>query len=379
MTDIFETENSLEVVDRNNGMPPAQNIVEAGGTLQQTRTSYNTAVTVQKPRDLGDVQRRLMAEANLAGETFYYGWGEGRNRIEGPSVKLATAAARCYGNCAVDLGAVQETRDSWIFTAFFIDLETGFTLPRQFRQSKKWNVYGKHDAERKEDIRFQIGQSKAVRNVLLNALPPALINQALDQAKACVRKKIEMYVEKNGMVAAVDLLTKELAKNGVKEDRLLAKVGKAESKGLTLDDIITLRGDLTALQNGEVTAAELFHDGTIGSDGKVPTPPPSGTVVAANGAPPAPPAPPKAEPKKAKAKKAPKENTPEPEPQGDTEDAPAVRITFDEALKRLTTDLRYSELESLGKLIEQQNWDDDKKETALVMVDHKIQSRQEEG
>ena len=31
---------------------------------------------------------------------------------------------------------MQETPDAWIFTGHFIDLETGFTLSRQFRQSK---------------------------------------------------------------------------------------------------------------------------------------------------------------------------------------------------------------------------------------------------
>src|SRR5262245_25629030 len=111
--------------------------------LQQVKTQYTTAVAVQQPRDLQVVHKRLIAEAKMAGESFYYGWGNGKDRIEGPSVNLAMAAARCYHNSAVDILPLQETSDAWVFTAVFVDLETGFTLTRQFRQSKNWTVYGK--------------------------------------------------------------------------------------------------------------------------------------------------------------------------------------------------------------------------------------------
>src|SRR5688500_13680055 len=92
--------------------------------LQQVKTGYTTAIAVQQPRQLAVVTKRLLAEANMAGESFYYGWGAGKERIEGPSIGLAMAAARCFGNSAVDMLPVQETPESWIMTSVFIDLET---------------------------------------------------------------------------------------------------------------------------------------------------------------------------------------------------------------------------------------------------------------
>src|SRR5262245_33250221 len=207
----------------------------AGLPVQQVRSQFATAVAVQKPRQWNDAVRRLKEEARHAGEDFYYGWAAGKDSVEGPSVKLALAAARCWGNCAVEALPVQDLDDAWIFTAAFIDLETGFTLTRQFRQSKRWQIRGRMDDERKEDIRFQIGQSKAVRNVLLNGLPASLIDQALGEAKAGVRQKIEEYVGKNGLPKAVDLLLKALAKQGVPEKRVLDKAGVADRKALTLE------------------------------------------------------------------------------------------------------------------------------------------------
>lgn len=238
----------------------------AGEVATRVQGQFVTAVAVQKPRSLPAVQRRIEEEATLAGESFYYGWAAGGERIEGPSVKLAMAAVRCWGNCSVELLPVQEAHDAWIFTAAFVDYETGFTLQRQFRQAKNWQVHGKLDAARKEDIRFQIGQSKAIRNVVLNALPIGLIDRALDVARDGARAKLQQYVEKidkargkgKGIVQAVDLVLKGLAKHGVKEEAVLRKLEIAERKAIDLDRLVALRGDLAALDGGEARAEELY-------------------------------------------------------------------------------------------------------------------------
>jgi len=237
---------------------PAVTQQPAGQTMVQVRGSYSTAVAVQKPRDLHSVTRALEQESQLAGESFYYGWGAGKDRIEGPSIGLAVAAARCWGNCAIELLPMQDTPTSWVFTAAFVDLETGFTITRQFRQSKKWTVHGKHDAERKDDMRFQIGQSKATRNVILKAVPEWLVDKALAAAKAGVRAKIEAYIKSKGMSAAIDVLVSSLAKVGVTEPHILDKCGVATLQGLTVENLVILKGDLTAIQNGQEFANVLF-------------------------------------------------------------------------------------------------------------------------
>jgi hypothetical protein len=229
-----------------------------GNAIQQVKTGYTTAIKVQQPRQLVEVTKRLLAEANMAGECFYYGWGAGKDRIEGASIGLAMAAARCFGNSAVDVLPVQETPESWIVTAVFVDLETGFTLTRQFRQSKKSVVAGKHNEERKDDIRFQIGQSKAARNVVLNALPKWLIDRAVEEAKAGTRARIEKFIAEKGIAAAVDMVFKGLAKHGVLEPVILDKCGVAKREAIEVDHLVMLRGDLYALDNGQDHATSLF-------------------------------------------------------------------------------------------------------------------------
>jgi len=254
MNDVMNRSSSLP----ENGYSDPEGLIARGQAIQQVRSSYATAVAVQKPRRMTEVQRRLTDEAMLAGEDFYYGWGAGKNSIEGPSVGLALAAARCWGNCAVEALPVQDLADSWVFTSAFVDLETGFTLTRQFRQSKRWTVHGKLDDERKDDVRFQIGQSKSARNVVLNALPDSLIRRALQAAKEGVKQRVEQFVKEKGLPAAIDLVMRALAKVGVTEERVLTKLGLADRKAIDLDYLVGLRGDLTAIQGGQERAEDLY-------------------------------------------------------------------------------------------------------------------------
>lgn len=225
-------------------------------------------------RKLAEVEKRLLEEARMAGEEFYYGWSVGKDAVEGPSQALAHAAARCWGNCVVDALPIIETADSWVMPARFVDLETGFTLTRNFRQSKRWQVHGKMDGERKDDVRFQIGQSKAVRNVILKALPSWLINKALDLAKQGVRSEIEAAIAKNGgpekgLAMVVDKALAALVKAGAKEPFIYAKFGVVDRRGIDIDKLVVMKGDLTALQNGQERVDALYPDpAATADDGK---------------------------------------------------------------------------------------------------------------
>ncbi len=235
-----------------------------GQTLQKMSTSYATAVSVQKPRILEDVRRRLNDEARIGGEGFYYGWGVGKGkRVEGPSIQLATAAARSWGNCAVEMEDVQDLGDSWVFTAIFVDIETGFTLKRQFRQSKTFIIYGDHDDHRKDEMRFQIGQSKATRNVVVNALPKSLIREAMSTAKTGVRKRLEEWIAKKGeggLVMAQDGALEQLKRLGVSEEQVLAKVSRPTRGAITVDDLVILKGDIMAIDDGNDRVEGLYPE-----------------------------------------------------------------------------------------------------------------------
>src|SRR6202011_2222346 len=83
----------------------------------------------------------------------------------------------------IDLGA------SWLIYARFTDFESGYALTRPFQQDKGASKLGGDDQARKLDIAFQIGVSKAIRNVVTNALQ-TFADYAFDAAKNSLVEKI---------------------------------------------------------------------------------------------------------------------------------------------------------------------------------------------
>lgn len=232
-------------------------LIAQGATMVQTRTGYTTAVQVQKKRDLKEVTEKVLQEAALAGEACYYGWGAGKDRIEGPSIELAMIVARNFGNCAVITRDPIETQSAYILSTDVIDLETGFTYCRPFRQSKRWTVHGKMDDIRKEDVRFQIGVSKSQRNSVLRMMPGWLISKAMDKAKAGVREQLEGYIKKNSLEGARKKALDALTRYGVNLERIEEKYG-LKYGAWDLDTLVLLSGDINALNQKMESADVLF-------------------------------------------------------------------------------------------------------------------------
>jgi hypothetical protein len=157
-------------------------------------------------RDEQRILQRLAALGAAAGEEWFYRFPVKNKRtgqtdwIEGPSIKLANDLARIYGNCEVET-RVQGHGDSYMIYARFIDLETGFALTRAFQQSKSAARIGGSDNARRDDMALQIGQSKAIRNVVTDALQ-TYADFAFEQARNSLVGKIGGDVEKYRRITA---------------------------------------------------------------------------------------------------------------------------------------------------------------------------------
>lgn len=265
----MEAKNPNEIIDSDlakiqpfSGMPEeltgAERMLEEGKAIQKVQTPYTTAIAVQKPRSIARYVNNVLEECGLAGASFYYGWTaktqKGPVKIEGPSIDLAMCLARNYGNCAIDIDET-ESLTHFMIKGVFIDLESGFTCPRLFRQRKGQSLGGKmeKDLDRQEDIVFQIGQSKAIRNAIVRAMPRWLIDRAIEAAKAA---EIQNIKAESPAFARAKVLS-FFDEYGISQERVEAKVDKTADKW-TSPDIAELRGSATALKEGRITADELF-------------------------------------------------------------------------------------------------------------------------
>lgn len=234
---------------------PHQGSFPDGGMLQ-TKTKYSTAVQVIRPRDLiGQVLNKCLEEASIAGEDFYYSWKQGGSTIEGGTIGMALAIARNMGNNAVDV-EVQESHASYLFIATYIDLETGFNIRRAFRQNKtspkKKDGGDTYSGERGQDVIFQIGQSKALRNVIFNAAPNWLVRKVLEKSKENVIEK----VKKMGVPAASQLIMKKIEALKIPLDRVEKSYGKSST--WDAEKVVMLTTAIRSIEDGRERIDDIF-------------------------------------------------------------------------------------------------------------------------
>ncbi len=227
----------------------------AGEVAIQTFGSVITAQKVAVKRDDKQVLAKLRVLCGMAGPKYVYSWPVKDNKnkrttmIEGPTIKLANDLARTYGNCAVDVRAIDEGTHV-MFYARFVDYETGFSYTRPFRQRKEQKT-GMKDQGRAEDIIFQIGASKAIRNCVVNALS-TFVEYMVEESK----KNLLTWVE-NNKEKALEYVETTREKHNIELPRIEAVVGRKQSDWV-IRDLSRVMMEMRGLEDGMSSAQDLY-------------------------------------------------------------------------------------------------------------------------
>jgi len=253
MTETFVDTRSalLDAFAQSADAPPA---VIPAAALPAAETRNLGAQKVAVPRDEAKILQKIRVLASAAGQGWYYRFPvknkDGSSAwIEGPSIKLTNEVARLFGNCDVDC-RVFDTGDSLVFYARFTDIETGYTLTRPFQQRRNQKTL-KTDSDRAADIVFQIGASKASRNVIVNALG-TFVDFAFDEAKAALITRIGRDVEK--WRARIITVLGELKIDVKRVERM---VGRAVKDWLA-PDIARISAEIQAVRDGMASADDTW-------------------------------------------------------------------------------------------------------------------------
>ncbi|MBN1253961.1 MAG: hypothetical protein JXA50_01635 [Deltaproteobacteria bacterium] len=257
--------------------PIGEELLREGFEIQKTEVGpeqfYQTALKVQKPRELEKVRHGCLYEAEIAGELFYYQWNvtakKGKKHlVDGVSINGAMAIARNFGNCAVPVSADTQLDGSVLFKAAFVDLETGFTVARNFRAHfiEPPGKFADDPGQKARwfDMQFQKAQSQAQRNVILKGVPFWLV----DMVKKTAKNSVYEQIKKMGVDQAKTAALKKFAEAyGVDQATLEGHIGKTADKW-TIQDIVSLKSILRAFEEG-FDSPETMFGGNGGGDGTV--------------------------------------------------------------------------------------------------------------
>jgi hypothetical protein len=206
-------------------------------------------------RDDAKILQKLSALAAAAGTDWFYRFPvkskDGRtDYIEGPSIKLANDVARIFGNNVNEVREI-DNGDSWTFYARFTDIETGFSMERAYRQRKSQTSIKTRDADRSLDQTYQIGQSKAIRNCIVNSLQ-IYADYAFEHARNSLVDKIG-----KDLAGYRQRVVEGLARIPVELNRVERVIGRAAKEWLA-PDIAQVIAMMKSVADGMASVDETF-------------------------------------------------------------------------------------------------------------------------
>ena len=207
-------------------------------------------------RIISDCQRVTLAEKAI------YSFPRGRETVTGPSIHLAKAMARSWGNLDTGFKVLDQNAKESVVMAYCWDLETNYRQSKVFtvknvRQTKA----GSYELTDPRDVYENIANQAArrERSCILGVIPADIVEAATAECRNTLKKQ---EGGKGGMntVDMVRYIFKMFAdKYGVTQRMLEDYVGVAASE-MTTKHVTDLKGVYNAIKDGEASVEDFFGE-----------------------------------------------------------------------------------------------------------------------
>lgn len=247
--------------------PPATMDASTIVTLHDRDFDRQIATARRFPRSIPRARSEIVAMATesegTAQECIYAlkrnsNGEDGGTLIMGPSARFAEIVATSFGNARYASRIVDEGPQFITAQAVFHDLENNTYISVEVRR----RIVGRNGNRFGVDMIGVTGQaamSIAMRNAILKGVPRSVWGEAYAKAHALIAGTFETVQARRK--SALDAFTKL----GVGEEQVLALLEKEKVGEIEPEDIVILRGTLSAIRDGDTTLERIF-----GSRGRAP-------------------------------------------------------------------------------------------------------------
>ena len=242
--------------EQNNSQEPEVE-VDSGqliASLDKATIDIQISTARAYPRSLDKVRKDALALATAdeaTARSMFYVLPRAGNKIEGATVRFAEVIGSCWGN--IRYGARVVNTDETFITAqgMAFDLEKNIAITMEVRR----RIRDKYNRRYNDDMIQVTGNaacSIALRNAILRIVPGW--KSIYEQAKAASTGKGQT------MDVRVANAVKAFNQMGAKTVDILRVLKRRGIPDITLDDLITLNGIRTAIQDGETTWGQILDD-----------------------------------------------------------------------------------------------------------------------
>lgn len=241
---------------------PQQNASALTTTTASSREAFEIqsmmVIAKQFPRNemqvldlvLNDCQRPGLAEKAL------YSYSRGGTDVTGPSIHLAKAIAKRWGNMKSGIVELEQRNGESVCEAFALDLESNykeskiFTVPH-IRHTKK----GSYKLEDPRDIYELVANngSRRERACLLSVFPGDIVEAAVRQCEMTMKANADVSPE--NVKRMIDRFSSEF---GVTKEQIEKRIQR-RTDAITPAQMISLRNIYNSLKDGMSSPADWFE------------------------------------------------------------------------------------------------------------------------
>lgn len=222
--------------------------------LNKSEIDQQIATAHRYPRSIKNFRDEALAMVTLnervASECIYALPRDGKT-IEGPSARFAEVVASAWGNSRAGARVVSDQGDFVTAQGVFHDLERNVAITYEV-QRRITNKRGQRFSADMIGVTANAACSVALRNAILKGVPKAFWSDMYEAARAVVMGDFKTLA--NRRAEAI----KTFLGYGISKEQICATLGVGGEEDISLENLVVLRGILTAIKDGDTTPEQAF-------------------------------------------------------------------------------------------------------------------------
>jgi hypothetical protein len=184
-------------------------------------------------------------------EQCIYALPRDNKTIEGPSARFAEIVASAWGNCRAGARVIDDSGEFVTAQGVFHDLERNVAITYEV-QRRITNKRGQRFNADMIGVTANAACSIALRNAILKGVPKAFWEDMYLEARKVIMGDIKTLANRRAAAVAA------FQKFGVTPEQVCSKLGVPGVEDIGLDQLVVLRGLLTAIKEGDTSPEDAF-------------------------------------------------------------------------------------------------------------------------
>lgn len=233
-------------------------IIPADGmaaALNRSEIEQQISTARRFPRSLKrfrDEALQMVTLSETVAEQCIYALPRDGKTIEGPSARFAEVVASAWGNCRAGSRVVDDKGEFVVAQGVFHDLERNVAITYEV-QRRITGKSGKRYSADMIGVTANAACSIALRNAILKGVPKAFWEDMYAAARQVIMGDIKTLANRRTAAVAA------FQKFGITAEQIVTKLGVAGVEDITLEHLVTLKGLLTAIKDGDTTPEDAFQ------------------------------------------------------------------------------------------------------------------------